>query len=606
MIRTGQISRALALCALLSLLSFLSVGCGLLTQQSSQDRVPEQVASQPDDRIAQISHDVILIVRHLNINNLAFLRQVLSPGKYRVALDFLIPEIQLLAQQVVAVNTDGSEAASVELLDAVDPLARAATEFRRYVDTEQEDALAAAYSQLAEAQFRLERFLANTALPEGPTLQELLLQAGRVEIATEPRAALRVALGPFASMEEARRVQEAAASYGAVIRQDEAPTVWLGPFFGAAEARAVAAQWRDLRIAAAIHEETVYEFRVSEVSPVLGRTWRELAWFHDMEFPAQFIAVSPEANVVLAGNTSGTIQRRTGQGDHEWTRSFPLPTYALAAAREGVGIFAAGIGAQALAGDGSLRWQDTLAEHTVILERAAISNDGRTMVAATTNAEGLGQAFLFSESRRDETGRAFAWETQNVLTGVNSFHLSSDGDRIALGAVGGDRFQVMVVNERGEKIMGSDFIEPVVDVALANLNQKVVVLTERHVSQFDIALQQIEWQASARGGTLAVSQPGDIIYVGGVQGIAAYYQDGRQLWTQDAMPVSHIVANRDYLIGLSENIRLVVVRYDGSILGTVSPLVPIRDFAVAVDGNLLVVLDDENRLSAWRLPPPAS
>ena len=71
------------------------------------------------------------------------------------------------------------------------------------------------------------------------------------------------------------------------------------------------------------------------------------------------------------------------------------------------------------------------------------------------------------------------------------------------------------------------------------------------------------------------------------------------------MPVSQIVANRDYLIGLSQNIRLVVVRYDGSILGTVSPLVPIRDFAVATDGNLLVVLDEENRLSAWRLPPPA-
>jgi hypothetical protein len=164
----------------------------------------------------------------------------------------------------------------------------------------------------------------------------------------------------------------------------------------------------------------------------------------------------------------------------------------------------------------------------------------------------------------------------------------------------------MVVNKRGEKIMGSDFIEPVVDVALANLNRKLVVLTERHVSQFDITAQQIEWQAAARGRTLAVSQPGDIIYVGGVQGIAAYYQDGRQLWTQDAMPVSQIVANRDYLIGLSQNIRLVVVRYDGSILGTVSPLVPIRDFAVATDGNLLVVLDEENRLSAWRLPPPAS
>ena len=602
MIRTGRISRALALCALLSLLSFLSVGCGLLSQQSSQNRAPEQVASRPDDRIAQISRDVILIVRHLNINNLAFLRQVLSPGKYRVALDFLIPEIQLLAQQVVAVNTDGSEAASVELLDAVDPLARAATEFRRYVDTEQEDALAAAYSQLAEAQFQLEHFLANTTLQEGPTLQDLLLQAGRVEIVAEQRAALRVALGPFASMEEARRVQEAAASYGAVIRQDEAPTVWLGPFYVAAEARAVAAQWRDLRIAAAVHEETVYEFRVSEVSPVLGRTWRELAWFHDMEFPAQFIAVSPEANVVLAGNTSGTIQRRTGQGDHEWTRSFPLPTYALAVTREGEAIFAVGIGAQALSGDGARLWRNTLENYEIILEKAAISHDGQTMVAATSNADGMGLAFGFSESKLE-------WVTSleyHAIPGLNSFHLSPDGDRVALGGDGQGRYQVMVVNERGDKIMGADFIEPVVDVALAGLNRKIVVLTERHVSQFDIETQQIEWQASARGRTLAVSQPGDIIYVGGVQGIAAFDQYGRQLWTQDAMPVSQIVANFDYLIGLSDNIRLVVVKYDGSILGTVSPLVPIRDFAVAIDGNLLVVLDEENRLSAWRLPPPAS
>ena len=602
MIRTGRFSRALALCVLLSLLSFLFAGCGLLSQESSQDPAPEGVASRPDDRIAQISRDVILIVRHLNINNLAFLRQALTPGKYRVALDFLIPEIQLLAQQVVAVNTDGSEAESVQLLDAVDPLARAAAEFRRYVDTEQEEALAAAYSQLAEAQFRLERFLANTTLPEGPTLQELLLQAGRVEIAAEPRAALRVALGPFASMEEARRVQEAAASYGAVIRQDEAPTVWLGPFYGAAEARAVAAQWRDFRISTAVHEETVYVFQVSEVSPVLGQTWRELAWFHDMEFPAQFIAVSPEGNVVLAGDTSGTIQRRTGQGERSWIRSLALPTYALAVTREGEAIFAVGIGVRALGGDGTELWPIPREDYGVILERAAISDDGRTMVATTSNAEGLGRAFGFNET-------GLAWSTSleyHAMPGLNSIHLSTEGDRVALGADGQGRYQVMVVNERGEKIMGSDFIEPVVDVALANLNRKLVVLTERHVSQFDITAQQIEWQAAARGRTLAVSQPGDIIYVGGVQGIAAYYQDGRQLWTQDAMPVSQIVANRDYLIGLSQNIRLVVVRYDGSILGTVSPLVPIRDFAVATDGNLLVVLDEENRLSAWRLPPPAS
>lgn len=606
MIPVGRVPRALVLCSLLSLLPLLSVGCSFLPQQSPQDRAPKHVAGRPDERIVQISRDTILIFRHLNINNLAFLRQSLTPGKYRIALDFLIPEIQLLAQQVVAVNADGFEDESSGLLGAVDPLARAAAEFRRYVDTEQEDALAAAYAELAEAHFQLEYFLSNTTLQEGPTLQDLFLQAGRVEIVAEPRTVSFVELGPFSSTKEARTVQEAAASYGAVVKQDEFPTVRLGPFYLASEARAVAAQWREWRVAAAVHEDRIYQFRALEVSPVQGRTWRELAWFHDMEVPASFIAISPEGNVVLAGDTNGTIQRRTGQGDHEWTQSFPLPTYALAAAREGKGIFAVGIGAQTIAGDGSLRWQDSLAEHEVILERAAISNDGQMMVAATSNAEGLGQTFFFSQTRLEEKGRALAGETQSVLTGVNSFHLSPDGDRIALGAVGGGRSQVMVVNERAEKVMGSDFWEPVLSVSLANLNQKLVVLTERHVSQFNVATQQIEWQAFARGRALAVSQPGDIIYVGGVQGITAYHhEEGRLVWTQDAMPVSQIVANRDYLVGLSNNIRLVVVRYDGSILGSVSPLAPIRDFAVATDGDLLVVLDEENRLSAWRLPPPA-
>lgn len=601
MIRPGRISRALALCSLLTL---LSVGCSLSPQQSPQDEPQTNVAVRPDDRIVEISRDVILVVRHLNINNLEFLRQSLTPGKYRVALDFLIPEIQLLAQQVVAVNAGGVEEESGGLLIAVDPLARAAAEFRRYVDTEQDDALAEAYSQLAEAHFQLEYFLANTTLQEGPTLQELFQQAGRVEIVAEQRAALRVVLGPFASAEDARRVQEAAESYGAVIRQDELPTVWLGPFFAVAEARAVAAQWRDLNVAAAVQGETVYEFRAVEVSPVLGRTWRELAWAHD-DVPASFVAVSPEGNVVLAGDTSGKILRLSGQGERQWTHSYALPTYALAVTIEGEAIFAVGIGAQALNGDGAELWRDPLENYEVILERAAISNDGRTMVAATSNVEGMGRAFLFSKSRLEDEGRAFAWETQEALVGVNSFHLSPDGDRVALGGVGQGRSQVMVVNERGEKIMGSDFWEPVVAVALAGDSyRKVVVLIDRHLGQFDIDTEEIEWQAPARGRTLAVSKPGDIIYVGGVQGITAFYQDGRQIWTQDAMPVSHIVANRDYLIGLSKNIRLVVVRYDGSILGTVSPLVPIRDFAVAADGDLLVVLDEENRLSAWRLPPP--
>ena len=92
MIRPGRISRALALCSLLSLLTLLIAGCGSSVQPSTADRAPEEATGRPDDRIAQISHDVILVLRHLNINNLAFLRQSLTPGKYRVALDFLIPK----------------------------------------------------------------------------------------------------------------------------------------------------------------------------------------------------------------------------------------------------------------------------------------------------------------------------------------------------------------------------------------------------------------------------------------------------------------------------------------------------------------------------------
>lgn len=596
MIRLGRISRALALCSLLPLLTLIFVGCGTLVQPASQERSPDEVPGRPDDRIAQISRDVILVVRHLNINNLAFARQSLTPGKYRIALDFLIPEIQLLAQQVVAVSADSNQAESVGLLEAVDPLARAAAGFRRYVDTEQDEALVEAYTRLAEAHFQLEFFLANTALQEGPTLQNLLLQAGRVEIQAEPRNVSLVVLGPFSSLEEASKVQEAA-TFSARISQEDAPTVWLGPFYLASEARAVAAQWRERGVSAAIHEDRVYQFQATEVAPVLGRTWRELAWSHDLEMQASILAVSPEGNVVLAGDTAGTIQRRSGEGEHQWTRSLSLPTRALATTREGEAIFAAGVGAQALDGQGEVRWRDSLDTFEAVLERVEISNDGGFMVAATSNADGRGQVFGFDES-------GLEWVTDELL-GVNSFHLSSDGAPIGMGAIGGGRYHVLVLNERGEKIMGSDLIEPVVKVALANLNQKLVVLTERHVSQFDIASQAIEWQAAARGRALAVSQPGDIIYVGGVQGITAYYQDGRQLWTQDAMPVSQIVANRDYLVGLSDNIRLVVVRFDGSVLGSVSPLAPIREFAIATDGNLLVALDEENRLSAWRLPPPA-
>ena len=309
MIRPGRLSRALALCSLLSLLSFLILGCGTSVQPSSEERAPEEVTGRPDDRIAQISHDVILVVRHLNINNLAFLRQSLTPSKYRVALDFLIPEIQLLAQQIVAVSADGNETETEGLLGAVDPLARAAAEFSRYVDTEQDDALVEAYTQLAEAHFQLEYFLANTSLQEGPTLQELLLQAGRVEILAEPRTVSLVVLGPFSSIEEARKVQEAA-TFGARISPEDAPTVWLGPFYLASEARAVAAQWRERGVSAAIHEDRVYQFQATEVAPVLGRTWRELAWTHELE---------------IAGEHSGRFTRRQCRARWRHGRYYTTP-----------------------------------------------------------------------------------------------------------------------------------------------------------------------------------------------------------------------------------------------------------------------------------------
>lgn len=598
----GRIAKTFALCLVVS--SF-SLGCSLFPVATPLGETPEEAVGVTEARLERISRDSISLLRQLNAHNLAFLRQSLPPTKYRLALEFLIPEIQTLAQQVVAVSATGSGAESAGLLAAVDSLARAAGEYQRYVDADRDDALAAAYALQADARAMLEVFLGGTTLAAGAELRELLQQAGHVEIKAAPTAVSRVALGPFSSTEVAQRVKEAAAAFGAVIREEGLPTVWLGPFVVAAEARAVAAQWREQNVEAAVHEDTVYDFQATEITPVQGKSWREAVWFHDLEQPVHFIAVTPDGNAVFAGDTSGTIQRRSGQGSHEWTLALALPTFALAAARDGESIFAAGIGVQAISRDGGVRWGDPLPDHDVILERAAISNDGRTMVAATSNAEGLGQAFLFSELRLEETERAFAWETQDSLSGVNSFHLSPDGNRIALGAVGEGRSQVLVVNERGEKLMGSDFWEPVLAVALAGDNyRKVVVLTERHVSQFDVASQQIEWQRPARGRTLAVSQPGDIIYVGGVHGISAFYRDGCPLWLQDAMPVTQIVANRDFLVGLSQDIRLVVLRFDGSILGTVSPLAPIQDFAVTTDGNLLVTLDDDNRLSAWRLPPP--
>ena len=329
-----RVVRSLALC---SLILFFSPSCSLLPSPSSPIEAPEESIESANQRVEQISRDAILIVRRLNINNLAFLRHALPPRKYRVALGFLIPEIQALAQQIVDVIEGSSGQSSVELLEAIDPLTRAAREFRRYVDTNQDDALAAAFAQLAYAHVQLEDFLANTTLEQGPTLLDLYLQAGRIEIVAESTAVFRVVLGPFPNIEEAQDAQAAATSFGAVISEGELPTVWLGPFRAAAEAQAVAAQWRERNIQTTIREDTVYEFRATEVSPVQGRTWRELAWVRVVEQPAHFIAVSPDGNVVLVGDTSGTIQRRTGQGDHQWTQTLALPTYALAVTREGEG-----------------------------------------------------------------------------------------------------------------------------------------------------------------------------------------------------------------------------------------------------------------------------
>ena len=165
---------------------------------------------------------------------------------------------------------------------------------------------------------------------------------------------------------------------------------------------------------------------------------------------------------------------------------------------------------------------------------------------------------------------------------MNAYYLSSDGTKIALGAVGEGRFHVIVLNERGEQVMGSDLAEPVVRVAIAGLNEKLVVLTQRHVSQFDIESQQIEWQAAARGRTLTVSQPGTSSMSGACKasprsskmaascGRRTLYLC-RRLW-----PIA-------ITLSVYRQHPVVVIRFDGSILGTVSPLAPIRDFAVATD-----------------------
>ena len=86
-----------------------------------------------------------------------------------------------------------------------------------------------------------------------------------------------------------------------------------------------------------------------------------------------------------------------------------LPTYALAVTREGEGIFAAGIGAQAVSGVGAVNWRDPLDAYDVILEKAA-DQPWRAIHGCCHVECGRhwDRHFGFSESRFNEKGRAFA------------------------------------------------------------------------------------------------------------------------------------------------------------------------------------------------------
>ncbi len=534
-------------------------------------------------------------IRLFSVNNAAVAQAQLDLGRYCQSIEALAPDIFDTGRRLVPLQPPARwRHAHEALIRSSDLLVASVRLVREFRATRRMEHLAQTFQQVQQAQQELEHAARQAAdRPEGTALAARLDELGAVSIDAQATPVYTVMVGPFASAAEAKAVAERAGPPATATEQSPF-LVRLAAFdqFGAAEEEAEA--WRGRGVPARVEEEQRFSFQVRWVRPARARVWREPVWQQALSFPATNVAASDTGDVIIVTAPDGSMQGWSVSGVYQWHRKLDVPIHSAAMSGNGERLLLAGYTVSYHAKNGQNLWRAPDNTDGALIVETQISQDGTLMAARSANDSGEGRIFGLGPWGR-------LWRTRDDV-GAQAMWVSPKGDLIAaLSNRNGDSF-VVVYNPAGERVYQFPVLRNAQRIVLAPGGKHTGILTSTEVAWYENDGGKLVWRQPFRGQLLLLNGDGTRLVAAGRDGIAVFDPAGNRLWIAADWPITQLALGGSSLAAVTEGVRVQVYRLDGTVLGEVTPLTTVRSLALAQQGRRLLVLDAEQKLTAWDLP----
>ena len=543
-----------------------------------------------------VATDSLEVVRTLELNIRELAAGSQTPEQFAAAAQARFEAIGALGQALVPLSPPPSAAAAHgHLTTAVDALVEIIPTLRAYEELEEPERLVHVITLQQRARWAIGAFA--EAIGPGRTKNWLLativdLGEFRFDVVRVPM--LAVLVGPFDSETEARaRIGRRLPA----LRMSRTFRRWVeaGRFPTPDEADAAAREWQLDGFATRIEDVVDLSFTLADVrAPSAGR-WTERAWLARTDFDITALAVSNQAELVVAVARNGAVAAFGADGDPRWTRDLRIPLSRAAVSGDGELMAAHGFDLLLLDADGRPVWRSPARPDNQLLEDVVFAPGGDWLVVRSTNASSVGHVFAFGRAGQ-------LWGPTQAYISAADVALNPESGTVAVASSNRAENHVVLITPAGNLDQRFGVDGQVHQVLFTQTGDHTIAVTDRSSQIFDSASGDLVWQIGYPSSAAARLPAADTMVLAGPNGLAAFGVTGTELWQIPGLAVERLLVTDAYVIAQTSERALAVIRADGAQLGQLVTSSEIRAVAAAPAANLLLTANAERAIEAWQLP----
>ncbi len=538
------------------------------------------------------------VIRAIESSIRAVADDTLSLERFVTAVQSQMPEIRTLSELLIPLEPPvDARSAHERLASAVDALVEIIPTLRSYEQTGRRELLVHVATLRRTARAELAAFAEEIGPGRARSgLRDMLLALGEFELRVHRVPKLAVLVGQFEDEAAAR------AALGGLVDSIQISPVYrrwveVGRFADANAADEAAALWRSRGLETRTEAVDDLSLEVDVLRPHVARSWTEAAWLQRLEFEPTALASSQDGERIVAVSRAGDMAVLDHVGGRLWERDLRMPLAGASIHPTGSIIAAHGFDLMLMDGDGVPIWPAPIRPDNQLLEQVLFDESGLRSVVRSTNASGLGHVFAF-----DRNGQL--WGPTKEYIAASSVDMHSESRTVAVGSSRLGENQVVLIRPDGNLHQRFGVGAQILQVLFTRAGDRTLAVTAEGVRAFDsdsgdpVAGIDFPAKIAARiAGT-------DTLVLSGDPGTGAFGIDGNEIWFNPGLRARRLLPTRDYVVAWTGDSTATVIRSDGSLLGAVETLSPIRAIAVAADLNMAFAVTSERTLVAWRLPPP--